>query len=171
MPLSRFYGANRASLPQPFRSFQFGPVWRAERPAKGRYRQFNQCDIDMLGEPSVLAEVELIEATSAALAAAGPVRHDRAGVATAGSCPRWPRTSGVPAEGWDRLFITLDKLDKIGWDGVRKELADRVGLDEPHGRRGSPRRSPACRALDATPSSPTSWPPRCPTWATTCCPT
>lgn len=128
VPLSRFYGANRASLPQPFRSFQFGPVWRAERPAKGRYRQFNQCDIDVLGEPSVLAEVELIEATSAALAAAGlegttvRLSDRRFLTALASHC-------GVPAEGWDRLFITLDKLDKIGWDGVRKELTEKVGLE------------------------------------------
>ncbi|HEX6354092.1 histidine--tRNA ligase [Actinophytocola sp.] len=129
VPLSRFYGANRATLPQPFRSFQFGPVWRAERPAKGRYRQFYQCDIDLLGEPSVLAEVELIEATSAALASAGlagtTVRlSDRRFLSALAS------HAGVPAQGWDRLFITLDKLDKIGWDGVRAELADRVGLDE-----------------------------------------
>ncbi|MBB4910073.1 histidyl-tRNA synthetase [Actinophytocola algeriensis] len=129
VPLSRFYGANRATLPQPFRSFQFGPVWRAERPAKGRYRQFYQCDIDVLGEPSVLAEVELIEATSAALTAAGlsgttvRVSDRRFLSALAEQC-------GVPADGWDRLFITLDKLDKIGWDKVRAELTDRVGIDE-----------------------------------------
>ncbi|MFI7674624.1 histidine--tRNA ligase [Actinophytocola sp. NPDC049390] len=129
VPLSRFYGANRATLPQPFRSFQFGPVWRAERPAKGRYRQFYQCDIDMLGEPSVLAEVELIEATSAALAAAG-----LSGTTVRLSDRRFlsalAEQSGVPAEGWDRLFITLDKLDKIGWEGVRTELTDRLGIDE-----------------------------------------
>jgi histidyl-tRNA synthetase len=129
VPLSRFYGANRATLPQPFRSFQFGPVWRAERPAKGRYRQFYQCDIDVLGEPSVLAEVELIEATTAALTAAG-----LAGTTVRLSDRRFLSAlaahAGVPAQGWDRLFITLDKLDKIGWDGVRAELADRVGLDE-----------------------------------------
>jgi histidyl-tRNA synthetase len=130
VPLSRFYGANRASLAQPFRSFQFGPVWRAERPAKGRYRQFNQCDIDVLGEPSVLAEIELIEATAAALAAAGldgtTVRVcDRRFLSAVAS------HAGAPEESWDRLFIALDKLDKIGWDGVRAELADRVGLEAP----------------------------------------
>jgi histidyl-tRNA synthetase len=128
VPLSRFYGANRASLPQPFRSFQFGPVWRAERPARGRYRQFNQCDIDILGEPSVLAEVELIEATSAALAAAGldgtTVRVcDRRFLSAVAA------HAGAPEESWDRLFIALDKLDRAGWDGVRAELADRVGLE------------------------------------------
>lgn len=128
VPLSRFYGANRASLPQPFRSFQFGPVWRAERPARGRYRQFNQCDIDILGEPSVLAEVELIEATSAALAAAG-IEGTTVRVSDRRFLSAVAEHAGVPAQGWDRLFITLDKLDKIGWDGVRKELADRVGLE------------------------------------------
>jgi histidyl-tRNA synthetase len=127
VPLSRFYGANRASLPQPFRSFQFGPVWRAERPARGRYRQFNQCDIDILGEPSVLAEVELIEATSAALAAAG-VEGTTVRVSDRRFLSAVAERSGAPAESWDRLFITLDKLDKIGWDGVRAELAERVGL-------------------------------------------
>ena len=128
VPLSRFYGANRASLPQPFRSFQFGPVWRAERPARGRYRQFNQCDIDILGEPSVLAEVELIEATSAALAAAG-VEGTTVRVSDRRFLSAVAEHSGAPAESWDGLFIALDKLDKIGWDGVRKELAERVGLD------------------------------------------
>ncbi|GAB1516332.1 histidine--tRNA ligase [Actinophytocola sp. KF-1] len=128
VPLSRFYGANRATLPQPFRSFQFGPVWRAERPAKGRYRQFYQCDIDMLGEPSVLAEVELIEATSAALAAAG-LSGTTVRISDRRFLSALAEQSGVPAEGWDRLFITLDKLDKVGWDGVRAELTDRLGID------------------------------------------
>src|ERR1700747_495997 len=71
VPLTRFYGNNHASLPMPFRSLQVGPVWRADRPQRGRYRQFYQCDIDMIGEPSVLAEAELIEATTEALAAVG----------------------------------------------------------------------------------------------------
>jgi histidyl-tRNA synthetase len=127
VPLSRFYGNNRANLPDPFRSFQIGPVWRAERPQKGRYRQFYQCDIDMLGEPGMLAEIELIEATTEALAAAGisetVVRlSDRRFLAALAAA------AGLPESGWDGLFITLDKLDKIGWDGVRTELAGR-GLD------------------------------------------
>ena len=71
VPLTRFYGHNHASLPTPFRSLQVGPVWRAERPQKGRYRQFYQCDIDVIGEPTVLAEAELIEATTEALSAVG----------------------------------------------------------------------------------------------------
>src|SRR6202522_1732556 len=71
VPLTRFYGQHHAALPTPFRSLQVGPVWRAERPQKGRYRQFYQCDIDVIGEPTVVAEAELIEATSEALAAVG----------------------------------------------------------------------------------------------------
>jgi histidyl-tRNA synthetase len=126
VPLSRFYGSNHARLPLPFRSLQAGPVWRAERPQKGRYRQFWQCDIDMIGEASVLAEAELIEATTEALASVGldsvtvRISDRRFLTALAANC-------GLPEETWDRFFITLDKLDKIGWDGVRSELDD-IGL-------------------------------------------
>ncbi len=121
VPLTRFYGNNHASLPMPFRSLQVGPVWRADRPQRGRYRQFYQCDIDMIGEPTVLAEAELIEATTEALAAIGlsgtTVRlSDRRFLAAlAADC-------GVPEAAQDAFFITVDKLDKIGWDGVRAEL-------------------------------------------------
>ncbi len=123
VPLTRFYGNNHASLPMPFRSLQVGPVWRADRPQRGRYRQFYQCDIDMIGEPSVLAEAELIEATSQALASIGltgttiRLSDRRFLAALAADC-------GVPEEAWDAFFVTLDKLDKIGWDGVRAELAE-----------------------------------------------
>ena len=126
VPLTRFYGHNHASLPSPFRSLQVGPVWRAERPQRGRYRQFYQCDIDMIGEASVLAEAELIEATSEALAAIGltgtTIRlSDRRFWSALAS------DTGVPASLQDGFFITLDKLDKIGWDGVRLELIE-LGL-------------------------------------------
>jgi len=126
VPLTRFYGNNHAALPVPFRSLQVGPVWRADRPQRGRYRQFYQCDIDMIGEPSVLAEAELIEATSEALAAVGltgttiRLSDRRFLAALAADC-------GVPAQAQDAFFITLDKLDKIGWAGVRSELAE-LGL-------------------------------------------
>ena len=121
VPLTRFYGNNHASLPMPFRSLQVGPVWRADRPQRGRYRQFYQCDIDMIGEPSVLAEAELIEATTEALAAIGltgtTVRlSDRRFLAALTS------ECGVPEGAHNAFFITLDKLDKIGWAGVRAEL-------------------------------------------------
>ena len=126
VPLARFYRNNHASLPMPFRSLQVGPVWRAERPQKGRYRQFYQCDIDMIGEPSVLAEAELIEATSEALARIGltgtVVRLSDRRFVSALAADR-----GVPKEAQTAFFITLDKLDKIGWDGVRSELAE-LGL-------------------------------------------
>ena len=126
VPLTRFYGNNHASLPSPFRSLQVGPVWRAERPQRGRYRQFYQCDIDMIGEASVLAEAELIEATSEALAAIGLTgttirlsdRRFWSALAT---------DSGVPAEDQTAFFVTLDKLERIGWDGVRAELVE-LGL-------------------------------------------
>jgi histidyl-tRNA synthetase len=123
VPLTRFYGNNHASLPTPFRSLQVGPVWRADRPQRGRYRQFYQCDIDMIGEPTVLAEAELIEATTEALAAIGltgtTVRlSDRRFLAAlAADC-------GVPEGALDAFFITVDKLDKIGWAGVRAELLE-----------------------------------------------
>lgn len=127
VPLTRFYGNNHAALPTPFRSLQVGPVWRADRPQRGRYRQFYQCDIDMIGEPSVLAEAELIEATTEALAAIGltgtTVRlSDRRFLgALASAC-------GVPEAAQDAFFIIVDKLDKIGWDGVRGELGE-AGFD------------------------------------------
>jgi histidyl-tRNA synthetase len=127
VPLTRFYGNNHASLPMPFRSLQLGPVWRADRPQRGRYRQFYQCDIDMIGEPSVLAEAEQIEATTEALAAIGltgttvRVSDRRFLAALASEC-------GVPAARQDAFFITVDKLDKIGWDGVQAELAE-LGFD------------------------------------------
>ncbi|MGH9171558.1 MAG: histidine--tRNA ligase [Acidimicrobiales bacterium] len=127
VPLTRFYANNSGTLASPFRSMQIGPVWRGERPAKGRFRQFTQCDIDVLGEPSVLAECELLEATLTALAAIGvePVHvrvNDRrlltALAAAAGA------SSGSTAE----FLVTLDKLENIGWEGVRAELAAR-GFD------------------------------------------
>jgi histidyl-tRNA synthetase len=123
VPLTRFYGNNHASLPMPFRSLQVGPVWRADRPQRGRYRQFYQCDIDMIGEPSVLAEAELIEATSEALAAVGLTGtiirvSDRRFLAALAA------DAGVPEASWRAFFITLDKLDRIGWDGVRSELVE-----------------------------------------------
>jgi histidyl-tRNA synthetase len=126
VPLTRYYGNNHASLPMPFRSLQVGPVWRADRPQRGRYRQFYQCDIDVIGEPTVLAEAELIEATSEALAAIGltgtTIRlSDRRFLAALAA------DSGVPPQARDAFFITLDKLDRIGWDGVGAELAE-LGL-------------------------------------------
>ena len=123
VPLTRFYGNNHASLPMPFRSLQVGPVWRADRPQRGRYRQFYQCDIDMIGEPTVLAEAELIEATTEALAAIGltgttvRVSDRRFLAALAADC-------GVAGDRLGPFLIIVDKLDKIGWPGVQAELAE-----------------------------------------------
>jgi histidyl-tRNA synthetase len=121
VPLTRFYGNNHAQLPSPFRSLQVGPVWRAERPQKGRYRQFYQCDIDLIGEPTVLAEAELIEATSQALAAVG-LEGTTVRLSDRRFLGALAEAAGLPEASRDGFFIILDKLDKIGWDGVRAEL-------------------------------------------------
>ncbi|MBL3698572.1 histidine--tRNA ligase [Leucobacter luti] len=133
VPLTRFYASHRAELPPVFRSIQIAPVWRAERPQKGRYRQFVQADIDVIGEPGILAEIELVTATSQALAELGldgcviRVNDRRILFGLLGHC-------GFAAETHDRALITIDKLDKIGADGVVAELreidaaaADRLG--------------------------------------------
>ena len=123
MPLTRFYASHRAELPPVFRSLQIAPVWRAERPQKGRYRQFVQADIDIIGEAGLLAEIELITATSAALAALGlegcviRVNDRRVLFGLLGHC-------GFDASQHDRALITVDKLDKIGASGVVEELRE-----------------------------------------------
>ncbi|WP_439690260.1 histidine--tRNA ligase [Curtobacterium sp. SP.BCp] len=131
VPLARFYASHRAELPTVFRSVQIAPVWRAERPQKGRYRQFVQCDIDILGEPGQLAEVELIRATTDALDALGvsgtSIRiNDRR--ILLGLLASWGITDAAEA---DRALITIDKLDKIGPDGVAAELRETTGSDLP----------------------------------------
>ena len=121
VPLARYYAHNRAVLPDPFKAIQIGPVWRAERPQKGRFRQFIQCDIDTLGVASEIAEIELILATAAALIALGleqpriRVNDRRILAAMATHC-------GVDAPRHGEFFVVLDKLDKIGPDGVEREL-------------------------------------------------
>jgi histidyl-tRNA synthetase len=125
VPLARFYASHRGELPTVFRSVQIGPVWRAERPQKGRYRQFVQCDIDIIGEAGGIAEVELIMATAATLDALGltgcTVRvNDRRLLVSALTI------LGFPPQAHDAVLITLDKLDKIGEAGVITELRDRA---------------------------------------------
>jgi histidyl-tRNA synthetase len=127
VPLARFYASHRAELPAVFRSIQIAPVWRAERPQKGRYRQFMQCDIDIIGEAGPLAEIELISATAAALDNLGlagcSVRiNDRRILSTL--LASW----GVDPDLTGRALITLDKLDKIGDDAVVTELGS-LGID------------------------------------------
>ena len=133
VPLARFYATNQAQLPAVFRAIQIGPVWRAERPQKGRYRQFLQCDIDVLGEPGAIAELELLSATTDALAALGlagvQVRINDRRILN-----RLLATWGVADDAAPRALITVDKLDKIGVSGVVGELAelgvDTSGLDD-----------------------------------------
>ena len=121
VPLARFYATNRAELPPVFRAIQIAPVWRAERPQKGRFRQFVQCDIDIIGEPGILAEIELIIATSATL--------ERLGIS--GTTIRLNDRrillgllDYLGLTDTDSALIILDKLDKIGVDGVVAELRD-----------------------------------------------
>ena len=132
VPLARFYASNHAVLPPVFRSFHTGPVWRAERPQKGRYRQFVQCDIDILGEASGLAEVEVVLATADALHRLGVTGYtfrvnDRR-LLTALLV-----AAGIPPESHGDALITLDKLDKIGADGVLAELGERLPAGFDHG--------------------------------------
>lgn len=122
VPLSRYFSNNQANLPQPFKAIQIGPVFRAERPQKGRYRQFTQCDIDILGEPSYLGEIELIGASAEALRALSlegfeiKINDRRALEAFSTYC-------GLSKDEAQDFFITLDKLDKVGIEGVAKELS------------------------------------------------
>ena len=123
VPLARFYASHRAELPSVFRAVQVAPVWRAERPQKGRYRQFVQCDIDILGESGQLAEVELITATAATLEALG------LSGCTIRINDRRILTSLLEYCGFDparhaSVLISVDKLDKIGVAGVVDELAE-----------------------------------------------
>ena len=122
VPLCRFYSNNANDLPSPFKALQIGSVWRADRPQRGRYRQFTQCDIDILGEPTNLAEIELILATTTTLGRLGfkkfEIRINERRILKAMAA-----YSGFSPEDYDSIFITLDKMDKIGLDGVAAELA------------------------------------------------
>ncbi len=124
VPLVRYYSNNSANLPSPFKALQMGSVWRADRPQRGRYRQFTQCDIDILGEPSNLAEIELILATTTTLGRLGfkgfEIRINDRQILKAMAA-----YSGFPEESYDSVFITLDKMDKIGLEGVEAELLEK----------------------------------------------
>ena len=123
VPLVRFYSNHANELPSPFKALQMGNVWRADRPQRGRYRQFMQCDIDILGEPSNLAEIELILATTTTLGKLGfknfQIRINERRILKAMAA-----YSGFPEEAYDSVFITLDKMDKIGFAGVEAELLE-----------------------------------------------
>ena len=129
VPLARFYATHRAELPPVFRSIQIAPVWRAERPQKGRYRQFVQCDIDIIGEAGPLAEIELITATSAALAALG-LTDCRVRINDRRLLTGMLDAFGFVADEQPGVLITVDKLDKVGTAGVTAELRERQATPE-----------------------------------------
>ncbi len=123
VPLVRYYSNNSATLPAPFKALQMGNVWRADRPQRGRYRQFMQCDIDILGEADNLAEIELILATTTTLG-----RLDFKGFEIRINDRRLLKAmaawAGFAESDYDSVFITIDKMDKIGIDGVKAELLE-----------------------------------------------
>jgi len=123
VPLARYYAENQARLPDPLKAIQIGPVWRAERPQKGRFRQFTQCDIDVVGVGGIVSEVELILATTEALARLGlaglTVRVNDRGI-----LGLIARHCGFGADRQSSFFIAFDKLDKIGHEGVLAELRE-----------------------------------------------
>ena len=128
LPLSRYYSNHANELPSPFKALQMGNVWRADRPQIGRYRQFMQCDIDILGEPTNLAEIELILATTTLLGKLDfknfTIRINDRRILKAMAA-----YSGFALESYDTVFIILDKMDKIGLEGVREEL-EKEGFDK-----------------------------------------
>ena len=125
VPLSRYYSNNANELPGPFKALQMGYVWRADRPQRGRFRQFMQCDIDILGEPTYMAEIELVLATTTLLGKLDfhnfTIRINDRRILKA-----MAEYSGFPKESFDTVFIILDKMDKIGLEGVAKELEEGV---------------------------------------------
>ncbi len=121
LPLSRYYANNRNDLPSPFKAIQIGNVWRAERPQKGRYRQFMQCDVDIIGEASIVSEIELLTTVAEAITKLGFTNftlkiNDRR------LLKDMVLSSDISEDIFTSVCITLDKVDKIGIEGVKKEL-------------------------------------------------
>ena len=132
VPLCRYYSCHKNELPTPFKALQIGNVFRADRPQKGRFRQFTQCDIDIIGDNSVMAEIELIAATSGALhrifaevGVSGFTVH----ISDRRILRAMAKSAGFAEEEYEEVFIILDKMDKIGLDGVREDLLAN-GYDE-----------------------------------------
>lgn len=126
VPLTRYYATNRSKLPNVFKAIQTGPVWRAERPQKGRYRQFIQCDIDIIGDSSHLAEIDILVSSLEALEAihlGDAVIRVNHRVLLANLLDGL----GIPEEGKPAAMIIIDKLDKIFAEGVVKELGEKFG--------------------------------------------
>ena len=124
LPLSRYYSNNAANLPSPFKALQIGSVWRADRPQKGRYRQFVQCDIDIFGDATSQAEIELVLATTTALKKICPNNQFEVRINDRKILRAMAVYSGFPEEDIEKVFITVDKMDKIGVDGVKAELVE-----------------------------------------------
>jgi histidyl-tRNA synthetase len=128
VPLARVVAEYQAKLPRFFRRYQIQPVWRADRPARGRFREFYQCDIDAIGSTSPIVDVEVLAAVSEVLLELGfrdfSVRLNHRGLLTA-----MLEAAGVPVDKHGAALVALDKLDKIGPDGVEKEFAER-GIDK-----------------------------------------
>ena len=127
VPLVRYYSNHANELPSPFKALQMGNVWRADRPQRGRYRQFMQCDIDILGEAGNLAEIELILATSTTLGKLG-FKNFNIRINDRQILKAMAAYSGFEEKDYDQVFIVLDKLDKIGTEGVEAELNE-AGYD------------------------------------------
>lgn len=128
VPLARYYANNADKLPMPFKALQIGSVWRADRPQKGRFRQFTQCDIDILGENSIMAEIELIAATTAALSRIFEqigIRKFTVHISDRHILRGMAHYAGFAEEDYGDVFIILDKFDKIGLEGIRKELTEK----------------------------------------------
>ncbi len=123
VPLARYYANHSNELPSPFKALQIGNVWRADRPQKGRFRQFMQCDIDILGEGSVLAEIELILATTSMLGKLD-FKNFTVCINDRSILRAMAAFSGFREDDFDEVFIILDKMDKIGREGVAEELEE-----------------------------------------------
>ena len=130
LPLARYYSNNQANLPNPFKALQIGNVYRADRPQKGRFRQFTQCDIDILGEASNLAEIELILATTKALSEIARGKHFSVRINDRRILMAMALYAGYDEDNIGNVFIILDKMDKIGMDGVKKELTELDGEEK-----------------------------------------
>jgi histidyl-tRNA synthetase len=126
VPLTRYYASNHAKLPKVFKAMQIGPVFRAERPQKGRYRQFVQCDIDIIGDDSIAAEAELLLASLSALRALG-LSDAKIRVNHRDLLKRNIAQVGISESDAGSAMITIDKLDKLGVEGVAKELGEKFG--------------------------------------------
>ncbi len=129
LPLSRYYANNRNELPTPFKAIQIGDVWRAERPQKGRYRQFMQCDVDIIGEASIVSEIELLTTVPEAIKRLG-FDNFTIKINDRRLLKEMVVAANIDEKKFGSVCITLDKVDKIGVEGVRAELASKDLTEE-----------------------------------------